>query len=234
MNGNLDVLELILKHGGDCNAVCQSGNTALHLAVLSAYNRHFEEIVSALLKYGSDVNVSGRNGRTALGCAISYGSSAMCKILLDHGADISARDVNGCNALHIVSMRQPRSIPIQNKIMRMLLSGSNDVKMLDALHAFDHGSIGSGSDSEDDVPSFTPVELADLMDKPILAAMMEEAETRCASNVEAVETAKLARTAYEKRAAKLAFAMGQHKRVGADSQISTLAPDVMQLILKHV
>ena len=234
--GDVKILELVLKHGADVRRVNSSGNTALISAVLSAYHRRFEAVVIALLLHGSDVDASGPDGATALHHAVTYGSSAMVRILLDHGADISVQDNRGANPLHALIFRKPQSIPVQTKICRMLLDhGSDTLFKLYVLRTYDYGIDDSdNSDSEDDDSSYTPGGLADLMNKPVLADMMEKAEDKLEGIARAVSIAYHARVASELRAKKTAFAMGHHARLGKDSHVLTLAPDVLQMILKHV
>ena len=237
MHGDLKVLELLLENGADVHSVCETGHTALHLALISANHRRFEEIVLALLLHGSDVNVRGRRGRTAIHIAVQYSSTAIVNILLNHGADISKRDDENCNALHMASIRSRGSVHVQNKICRILLNHGSDVFFkLQILRTYDNGVVDDdNSDSDDDIPAFTPAGIAELMNKPIMAEMMEIAEMQCVDKLKAVESAKLAVEESDRRAKKTAFAMGHHVRLGADSPgIVALAPDVLQMILAYV
>jgi len=88
-------VKLLLDHGADPNATDKSGATALMWAV--------PDIAKAklLVASGADVNASSKNlGRTPLLIAASYpGSVAVLQLLLDHGANIHAKDRRGMHAL---------------------------------------------------------------------------------------------------------------------------------------
>jgi hypothetical protein len=236
MNGNLKIVESIIVNGGNVSYVNQSGHTALLLALMYGNHKRYENIVSTLLLHGADVNGVGRDNRTAIHYAVMYASSAVVKILLDHGADISMQDDTGKNALHALIFRQSRSVSVQSKICRLLLEHGSDIRFkLQTLRAYDHGSFDlDDSDSEDDVPAFTPADLADLMEKPELFEIMEKTELLCAQQVRQASEAKLAREELSRRQMKLALAMGQHARLGVDSSIMSLAPDILHMIAKNI
>jgi ankyrin repeat protein len=148
MHGHVKTLQMILEHGGDVRCVDKGGCTALHSALLSVNHKRCETIVRALLLHGSEVNKSRRFGRTPIHCAVLHGSSALVKILLDHGADISKIDDRGHNTLHQLALRRPRSVVVRNKICRMLLDHGSDVRYkLRVLRMEDYSDV-DGSDSE--------------------------------------------------------------------------------------
>jgi len=88
-------VKLLLDHGADPNATDKSGATALMWAV--------PDIAKAklLVASGADVNASSKNlGRTPLLIAASFpGSVAVLQLLLDHGANIHAKDRRGMHAV---------------------------------------------------------------------------------------------------------------------------------------
>jgi ankyrin repeat protein len=88
-------VKLLLDRGGDPNATDQAGATALMWAVPDITK------VKVLIASGADVNARSKNlGRTPLLIAASYpGSVAVLQLLLDHGADIHAKDRRGMHAL---------------------------------------------------------------------------------------------------------------------------------------
>uniref|UniRef100_A0A8C0FKL1 Ankyrin repeat domain-containing protein 26 n=1 Tax=Bubo bubo TaxID=30461 RepID=A0A8C0FKL1_BUBBB len=118
---------ILLEHGADPNLADADGNTALHLAVLSAntaiaglllehnasidaqnkegytplllaVSEHHEEIVEFLLKKGADVHARDQCERTPLMTAASGGELNLIKVLLRYGADVSHKDTNGWTA----------------------------------------------------------------------------------------------------------------------------------------
>ena len=60
------------------------------------------------------------------------------------------------------------------------------------------------------------------------------AEVACTEDLKEIMRSALARAEKTRRAAVLAFTMGQHKRLGAASRILPLSPDVVQMIMDRV
>ncbi|MFC1765376.1 ankyrin repeat domain-containing protein, partial [Planctomycetota bacterium] len=115
--GDVDILNILITHSVrfDVNAQDNFGFTPLHYAAAKGH----KEIVEALLKHNALVDIKDNTGRTSLhlvagitsvlgrytGSAsidpLTKGSVDMIKCLLDHGADINAREnVQGWTPLH--------------------------------------------------------------------------------------------------------------------------------------
>jgi ankyrin repeat protein len=238
--GYAEIVQTILVHGADVSYVNPHGHSALILTILYASNRRFQQfqdVVKTLLRHGADINTVSRNtGQTALQCAVVRAPSSIVKILLDHGADISRVDHEGHNAMHLLSFREPRGVAVQNKICRMLLDhGSDTLFKLDVLQTLDYGMFDTDdSDSEGDIPSATPFELAQLMGKAKVASMLHAAETVLIQQHHEVSKAKNARDEAYRRLKHTAFAMGQHPRLGAESNVIGLSPDMLKMVLSYV
>ena len=82
------------------------------------------------------------------------------------------------------------------------------------------------------MPSFTPAGLADLTEKPQIAEMMKEAERICVQQIHQVKSAKLAKVEADRRLSRTALAMGLHPRLGQDSALAQLGPDLLGVIGK--
>ncbi len=76
----------------------EDGQTVLHIAAI--YNN---EKIEYLIGKGADLNTTDNSGYTPLILAAktySYGMTEVVKTLLNHNADIEAKDLNGMTALH--------------------------------------------------------------------------------------------------------------------------------------
>lgn len=76
--------------GADVNAKNDEGMTPLHLVL-------YPEVAETLLKLGADVNAKSIDDETPLHIQVAEGEQQydMVKLLLQHGASKTAKDVNG-------------------------------------------------------------------------------------------------------------------------------------------
>jgi ankyrin repeat protein len=94
--GQTRIVELLLARHADIEARNDRGLTPLHAA---AYGGHVETVV-ALIQHGAKVDdTQNRYKTTALIVASEEGCTEIVKLLLDHGADIEAKEANGFTAL---------------------------------------------------------------------------------------------------------------------------------------
>lgn len=97
LNDDQNKVKLLLKSGGDPNALDSSGYTALHYASRAGH----VETCRLLLDYGCCINQGTRSGgSTALLRAAGVGRTDVVKLLLQRGADILLQDEDGQSALH--------------------------------------------------------------------------------------------------------------------------------------
>jgi ankyrin repeat protein len=80
----------------DINAIDQSGNTPLHLAV----DRGSQDIAELLIANGARVNVRNENGQTPLYRAIAIGHNEIAALLINNGTDVNNIDGSGTTPLH--------------------------------------------------------------------------------------------------------------------------------------
>jgi ankyrin repeat protein len=94
LNGDLDLVKLLLQRGADPNLRNYQGSAALIWAIDDLAK------VKLLLAAGADVNAKTKLGGTPLLAAcLRFGSSAITAELLKHGADINAMDAEGMTPL---------------------------------------------------------------------------------------------------------------------------------------
>ncbi|KAH9176597.1 ankyrin repeat-containing domain protein [Lactarius sanguifluus] len=146
--GNLEVTQVLIKHGADVNALRAVGWRPLHIA---SYVNHLEilrslvaggadvnardndwvainmasgsghlEVVRYLLENGADPNVRALNG-TALFQALEGDHSEVVELLLKYGADINVPDSSGETPLYLASERG------HLKVARELLERGADI-----------------------------------------------------------------------------------------------------------
>lgn len=100
--GSEDLVNLLIEKGANPKATIKGpaglGESAIHMAVAS-WN---EALIPLLLSKGLDVNTAGLRpaGQTALHIAAWYGYEEAARVLLNAGANISARYTDGRTALH--------------------------------------------------------------------------------------------------------------------------------------
>ena len=95
---DVQILRLLIAHGGEINATDELGETGLHK--LMWQDNLPSELLYEFLKNGADVNKTDKDGQQPLYEVCSDGSEVGCRILLDHGAEVDHADKNGITALH--------------------------------------------------------------------------------------------------------------------------------------
>ncbi|XP_073969464.1 ankyrin repeat protein mann-cup [Rhodnius prolixus] len=94
VSGKLPVIRCLVHYGADVNAVSDTGSTPVRSA---CFMTHLD-IVSYLVECGADILKSNYNGGTCL--INSVQSVQLCLYLLQHGANVNARDIQNKTALH--------------------------------------------------------------------------------------------------------------------------------------
>jgi ankyrin repeat protein len=109
-HGHWQLCEFLIEHGADVNFVpSDTGETALHNALVKPASPHFDLVVRVLLGKGANPNVATKpnvetgafmrdcrtKGETPLHRAAAFGTEDAIQMLLDAGAVIDARDMNG-------------------------------------------------------------------------------------------------------------------------------------------
>ena len=107
-DGLVDLAQWLLDIGADANAEEKSHRTPLHLAVANGRL----EIIRMLLGHGVDVNgVAGHQSTTPLHEA---SSGDIVQLLIEHGADVHARDQSQSTPLHFSSSADKARLLIEH------------------------------------------------------------------------------------------------------------------------
>jgi hypothetical protein len=108
----LNIFYMLLSHGADINSADDRNGTALHRAVDNANT----PLVRTMLRFGANANtkrhiyIDGPDNVTPLHCACN--SKEILQLLLDHGADPSAKDSDGDTPADWVALRNDRDFDL--------------------------------------------------------------------------------------------------------------------------
>lgn len=105
-NGNAAVAEELIRHKADVNAVDKFGTTPLYHAV----DNDDIEVAKELLRHQADPNLTGEYLLAPLSRA---GSVEMAELLIDYGADLDHKRVNGGLILNYI-----RDVRVAEKILK--------------------------------------------------------------------------------------------------------------------
>lgn len=92
------MVALLLANGADVNALSQSRETPLSLALLSYYHK---EVVEQLITHGADVNATVYGGANPLMVAVGRNLVYDVQLLLANGANPNAANPRGFTAVHM-------------------------------------------------------------------------------------------------------------------------------------
>ena len=93
-----EVLQTIIDHGADVNAINKQNSTAL----MSACRKRNEESMNILLNAGADPNIADAGGHTCLHFVVhGHCRKEVLQALIDHGAEVNAVNKHGLTVLMI-------------------------------------------------------------------------------------------------------------------------------------
>ena len=202
-NGNLNIVEFLYNAGANINKGTTDGVTPLHI---SAYNGHLN-VVEFLYKAGADINKATTDGATPLSVAAMDGCFDVVKYLLEHGA------------------KTP-----------------NDQDLFDYIQTLDEPIKSSLSEIQEQILEKRKIALKYIGNDFVREVISHEkhiefdkAATKFMQgnniNVEQFNETYNAIPDFKDKA--MGFLMGTHKRLGEESRISMLCPDILQKIMEE-
>ncbi|TRM59680.1 hypothetical protein BD626DRAFT_572363 [Schizophyllum amplum] len=128
-----EIVDVLLTAGASTGIRNEQGETALFLAVCTAYYKIYyddfiipsTETVRLLLAAGADTNIVNNTGHTLLGRAVIHYSTDNVVLLLDAGATVNVHDTDGRTPLHLASAH------CKEYMTRLLLDAGADVNVSD-------------------------------------------------------------------------------------------------------
>jgi ankyrin repeat protein len=131
LNADGPLIDLLLESGADPDAALLSGETPL----MGATDRGRLEAVTMLLAGGADLNLTeSKYGQTALMWAAAEKHPAITRLLIENGADVSARSNSGFSALMFATQQDDvgsgRALLDAGANANQVLAGSNATPLL--------------------------------------------------------------------------------------------------------
>ncbi|PAA64338.1 hypothetical protein BOX15_Mlig022043g1 [Macrostomum lignano] len=117
----------LLAHGAKCNAPDRLNDWPIHRASLEEY---LETVGVLLHEHSEHINVIGNRGLTPLHIAATNSNAELFAVLVEHGADIAVKDLQGRTPLDLVIMNQDNAILdtygylLANKVVKCPEAGS--------------------------------------------------------------------------------------------------------------
>lgn len=109
LSQSIETVELLIKHGADVTATYRDGRTTLHASIVKETSAW--DCTRALLESKADVNRADHFGYTPLHIAALNEFSSCAFMLIEFGADVTARTNGGVTALSFIVRRTPEVIP---------------------------------------------------------------------------------------------------------------------------
>ena len=192
----------LLREGANTEWSGGNKTTALQMAV--RMGRLWT--VRMLLQYNANIHVRTYDGagllHDAVARLVTWNAMLMVRILLKHGADVDAADYVGSTALHEAAQKG------NYMVVDELIKNKADVML----------QTRDGK---------TALEIVSTIDTAQLCAHRIRFITKTKESLE-LEMDRL----WQAKQRVIAFAMGQHKRLGQFSEVLTLHPELVRMVLE--
>jgi len=222
-NGMLKIVEMLVRAGADPHIPDYHGYSPFWMAAALG---HIDTALFLMQHCKADPNTPNGNGQTPLYyAALNYNAARVLMLVLSLGANPNTRNNRGQSAV-------AAALP-STKTVRVLVH-----------------ECGADPDIADD-KGITPIMIAAMNGREDMVRVLVEAgvdldspdgngvppilhAARYAHDNLVWLLARECRVDLSRKKPRLAFAMGQHRRLGAESPVSLLSPDVVHLILIYV
>ncbi|KAF5685730.1 ankyrin protein [Fusarium denticulatum] len=124
LSGSAESVNMLIRHGADLSITDILGLTCLHAAALRA----FEDIVRILVESNVDLSAQDKIGTTPLLSAAEGGSMRCYQYLLEQGADVRIRNMDGGNVIHHACL-----LAGHTEVLRFILQNGPDTLATDDL-----------------------------------------------------------------------------------------------------
>ncbi|KAJ1492938.1 ankyrin repeat-containing domain protein [Baffinella frigidus] len=222
-------VRMLLEAGAEVNLKNEYGRTALHDAGSVA-------TVRILLNGGADATLKDDEGATPLhlvgsrfqqgapgGVAGEDSIRTIARMLLDAGADADAKCDDGRTPMHCAARRGGAGLAL----VRFLMAAGADISSSTQGVTPLYDAARSGSEAMVRM-------LLDAGADGVVKSSEEMTPLDVALDLSHHEVAALLRAVARRRATCIAFAMGLQERLGAESPVGALEPEVVRMVLEQV
>ena len=123
-NGNIEIVDILIKGGADLNKGDQAGKTALSHAAESGK----VDLTRKLIESGADVNKRDLVGGNSVLWAAGLGNADTLAIVVEAGGNVDVKDINGLTPLQWAAQTG------KTDSMKILIDGGADVNATDSLN----------------------------------------------------------------------------------------------------
>ncbi|CAH1255077.1 ASB18 [Branchiostoma lanceolatum] len=120
--GHAELVELLLAYKADVNQMNEDGYCPLHLCDTGSYYK----CAKALIRRGADIEgASWYEGDTPLHKAAEKGLDDLCSLLVNHGADVNARNGNEATPLIVACEKSTCEGKYANAVLKLIAFGAD-------------------------------------------------------------------------------------------------------------
>mmetsp|Transcript_4992 Transcript_4992/g.6645 ORF Transcript_4992/g.6645 Transcript_4992/m.6645 type:complete len:475 (+) Transcript_4992:1-1425(+) len=158
LEGKLDLLQILVKSKLDLDVLTDDGFTALNLALTELEGECRYSVVRSLVEAGADQKLglsANENRATPLMIAAGSGDIQTVKLLIEHGADVNAKDCDGATVLYYSVKYVISVVDLEGSVDQQGKASNENAEVL--LHlCLEHGAEVNESDND----GITPLILA--------------------------------------------------------------------------